>query len=164
MMRGLQFSCAVFVAFLFVLSTSALRAAEAPPAAEDPQLEARVQHVTEQLRCLVCQNQTIADSNADLARDLRREVRQMLVQGKSEAEIREFMVARYGDFVLYRPPLKSITVLLWFGPFALLLVAVWAYRRLVTNRSPKPEAPELSSEDRQRLQSLIGAEPKPGRR
>ena len=97
-----------------------LRAAEAQPAAADPALEARVMAVAAELRCLVCQNQTIADSNADLAVDLRRQVREMLSQGKSEREVIEYMTARYGDFVRYRPPIKSSTALLWFGPAALL--------------------------------------------
>ena len=98
-----------------------LRAAEAQPAAADPALEARVMAVAAELRCLVCQNQTIADSNADLAVDLRRQVRDMLSQGKSEREIIEYMTARYGDFVRYRPPIKTTTALLWFGPAALLV-------------------------------------------
>ena len=98
-----------------------LRAAEAQPAAADPALEARVMAVAAELRCLVCQNQTIADSNADLAVDLRRQVRDMLSQGKSEREIIEYMTARYGDFVRYRPPIKTTTALLWFGPAGLLV-------------------------------------------
>ena len=98
-----------------------LRAAEAQPAAADPALEARVMAVAAELRCLVCQNQTIADSNADLAVDLRRQVRDMLSQGKSEREVIEYMTARYGDFVRYRPPIKTTTALLWFGPAALLV-------------------------------------------
>ena len=98
-----------------------LHAAEAQPAAADPALEARVMAVAAELRCLVCQNQTIADSNADLAVDLRRQVRDMLSQGKSEREVIEYMTARYGDFVRYRPPIKTTTALLWFGPAALLV-------------------------------------------
>lgn len=91
-----------------------------PAKAPDPALEARVQAISAELRCLVCQNQTIADSNADLAVDLRRQVREMLASGKSEREVIEFMTARYGDFVLYRPPLKASTALLWAGPGLLL--------------------------------------------
>lgn len=97
---------------------------EAKPAAADPVLEARLQKIAVELRCLVCQNQTIADSNADLAVDLRRQVRDMLRDGKSEREIIDFMTARYGDFVLYRPPVRSDTALLWFGPVALMIVGV----------------------------------------
>jgi cytochrome c-type biogenesis protein CcmH len=106
-----------------VLAACALAAAkEAPPEAADPAIEARMVRITSELRCLVCQNQTIADSNAGLAVDLRRETREMLKQGKSDAEIVDYMTARYGDFVLYRPPLRAKTALLWFGPALLLLV------------------------------------------
>ena len=105
-----------------LLSLAAIaHGAEALPTAADPVLEARVLAIAAELRCLVCQNQTIADSHADLAVDLRRQVREMLQQGKSQRDILDFMTARYGDFVLYRPPLKSSTALLWLGPFALLL-------------------------------------------
>ncbi len=96
-------------------------AREAQPVAADPVLEARMLRIAAELRCLVCQNQTIADSDAALAVDLRRETRTLLKQGKSDGEIIDYMTARYGDFVLYRPPLKATTALLWFGPAALLL-------------------------------------------
>lgn len=88
---------------------------------KDHAQELRFQHLTEQLRCLVCQNENLADSNADLARDLRLEVFQLMQQGKSDAAIKQYLVARYGDFVLYKPPLKPGTWLLWFGPLAILL-------------------------------------------
>jgi cytochrome c-type biogenesis protein CcmH len=94
---------------------------EAPSTAADPVLEARVMKIAAELRCLVCQNQTIADSHADLAIDLRNQVREMLKKGQSQAEIVDYMTARYGDFVLYRPPVKSTTALLWFGPAVLLV-------------------------------------------
>lgn len=96
-------------------------AKDAPPLAEDPVLEARVMRIAAELRCLVCQNQTIADSHADLAVDLRRQVRNMLSEGRSQAEILQYMTDRYGDFVLYRPPVRTSTWLLWFGPFVLLV-------------------------------------------
>ena len=83
-------------------------------------LDARLKKLETELRCLVCQNQTLADSNADLAGDLRREVRELALSGRSDAEIRDYLVARYGDFVLYDPPLRRTTWLLWFSPFALL--------------------------------------------
>ena len=110
----------VIVVLLAALLGAATAAKEALPEAADPALEARMTRITAELRCLVCQNQTIADSNAGLAVDLRRETREMLRQGKSDAEIIAYMTARYGDFVLYRPPLKSTTALLWFGPAAML--------------------------------------------
>ena len=96
-------------------------AGEAAPAAEDPVLEKRVMAISAELRCLVCQNQTIADSHAELAVDLRNQVREMLRKGQSQEEIVAYMTARYGDFVLYRPPLKESTAMLWFGPALLLL-------------------------------------------
>ncbi len=95
-------------------------AREAIPESPDPALEARMVHVTSELRCLVCQNQTIADSHADLAVDLRNQVREQLRAGRSDAEIIDYMTARYGDFVLYRPPFKATTVLLWLGPALML--------------------------------------------
>src|SRR6188768_1492224 len=114
--------CKAIVALLLALSAALAGAKEALPEAADPALEARMTRITAELRCLVCQNQTIADSNAGLAVDLRRETRALLRQGKSDEEIIAYMTARYGDFVLYRPPLKSTTALLWFGPAAMLLL------------------------------------------
>jgi cytochrome c-type biogenesis protein CcmH len=110
------------VALLLALCAAQVVAKEAAPEAADPALEARMTRITAELRCLVCQNQTIADSNAGLAVDLRRETRELLRQGKSDEEIVAYMTARYGDFVLYRPPLKPTTALLWFGPAAMLLL------------------------------------------
>ncbi|MBI2305933.1 MAG: cytochrome c-type biogenesis protein CcmH [Rhodocyclales bacterium] len=98
---------------------TAVGAAEALPASADPVLEARVQKLAEELRCLVCQNQNLADSHAELAIDLKNQVREMLQAGKSEKEVVDYMVQRYGDFVLYRPPVKMTTLLLWGGPFVL---------------------------------------------
>jgi cytochrome c-type biogenesis protein CcmH len=122
----------------FLLAASAAQAKEAAPASADPVLEARVMSVSSELRCLVCQNETIAASHADLAVDLRNQVRDMLREGKSEAYVFDYMTARYGDFVLYRPPLKSSTALLWFGPFVLLAAGLlglwWMLRR--RNRLP----------------------------
>ena len=97
------------------------RANEAAPASADPALEARVMQIAAELRCLVCQNQTLADSNASLALDLREQMRVMLREGADADQVRRFMTDRYGDFVLYRPPLKATTLALWFGPIALLL-------------------------------------------
>ena len=100
----------------------------------DQAFEARLKRLETDLRCLVCQNQTLADSNAPLAEDLRREVRALAVSGKSDAEIREFLVARYGDFVLYKPPVRESTWLLWFGPFLLLGGGVAAWLAIVRRR------------------------------
>ena len=117
-LRARSLAAALAVA---LLTATSLAAKEAAPEAADPALESRMTRITSELRCLVCQNQTIADSNAALAVDLRRETRELLRQGKSDAEVVDYMTARYGDFVLYRPPLKGTTMLLWFGPAALLV-------------------------------------------
>ena len=106
--------------FALVLIPFSAFAREAAPVAEDPALEARVTKIAEELRCLVCQNQNIADSHAELAIDLKNQVREMLKKGMSDKDVIDFMVNRYGDFVLYRPPVKGTTWLLWFGPFILL--------------------------------------------
>jgi len=94
---------------------------EAPPLAADPAVEARLMHLSSVLRCLVCQNQTLADSNAELAVDLRNQIRAQMAAGRSDEQIVDYLVTRYGDFVLYRPPMKATTVLLWVGPFVLLV-------------------------------------------
>jgi cytochrome c-type biogenesis protein CcmH len=124
-----------------------------PAFSEDPDLEKRVTGLAHELRCLVCQNQTIADSNAPLAVDLRNQIREQLAAGKSESDVMEFMVARYGDFVLYRPPLKPSTVLLWAGPFVFLLLGIFLLFRRVTRRRP-PDA-QLSEADRARAAKLL---------
>ena len=110
-------------------------AKEAAPASDDPVLEARVMRIAAELRCLVCQNQTIADSHADLAVDLRNQVRDMVRRGQSQEQIIDYMTARYGDFVLYRPPVKSTTALLWFGPAVLLVGAVVVFVLLLRRRA-----------------------------
>lgn len=129
---------------------------EAPPAAADPAIEAHMMRIASELRCLVCQDESLAVSNADLARDLRQEIRQMLRQGKSDKQVIAFMVARYGDFVLYRPPLMPSTVLLWFGPLLLLLGGGYGLFRRIRRRSAAP-GPELSAADRARAEQLLQA-------
>ncbi|HVE48574.1 MAG TPA: cytochrome c-type biogenesis protein [Casimicrobiaceae bacterium] len=135
----------------------ATHAADATPTDQDPLSQARAMRLAEQLRCLVCQNQTIADSNADLAVDLRRQVREQIAAGRSDAEIVDYMTARYGDFVLYRPPLKATTLLLWSGPALLLLIGVWLLTRLVRERRAV-ESPPLTTEERDRAQALLARE------
>ncbi len=132
-------------------------AAEAPPAADDPALEKRVLDLAAELRCLVCQNQTLADSNADLALDLRRQIREQLKAGKSEKQVVEFLVDRYGDFVLYNPPLKASTLLLWFGPFLLLALGAWLLARRIRRQAAAP-APALSEAERVRAEKLLGGQ------
>lgn len=113
---------------------------------KDREEELRFQDITRELRCLVCQNQNIADSNADLARDLRQEVFEMMREGKSDAEIKQFMTERYGDFVLYRPPMKPSTWLLWFGPFvALLAGAFFLIRSIRARQRSRAEAAPASA-------------------
>ncbi len=133
--------------------------ADAPPAAEDPVLEAKVLAIAVELRCLVCQNQTIADSHADLANDLRRQVREMLKQGKSKPEILDFMTARYGDFVLYRPPVKNTTALLWYGP-ALLFGGAAITLLMVLRRRARADARRFEADPDTDLGD-VGHEPRP---
>ena len=126
-------------------------AGEAAPASNDPALEARTMAIASELRCLVCQNQTIADSHAELAVDLRRQVREMLLAGKSEQEITDYMTARYGDFVLYRPPFKALTALLWIGPAAMVVIGLGALFVVLRRRSRmdadqfEPEEPDTTA-------------------
>ena len=137
--------------FAFFLSTMILFGISA--AAEDPDLDKRVTGLAHELRCLVCQNQTLADSNAPLAVDLRREIRSQLAAGASDQDVIDFMVARYGDFVLYRPPLKATTVFLWVGPFLFLVLGIVVlYRRIAKRHVPEPQ---LSEADRRRAAKLL---------
>jgi cytochrome c-type biogenesis protein CcmH len=133
------------VALVFALVAGVVAAQEAAPAAADPELEARMVRITAELRCLVCQNQTIADSNAGLAIDLKNQVREMLRRGDSDQQIIAFMTERYGDFVLYRPPLKKTTAILWFGP-AILLVGGLLILFLVLRRRSRMD-PNLFEPD-----------------
>jgi len=125
----------VIVPLLAACLALPLLAREAAPLADNPEVEARMLRITSELRCLVCQNQTIADSHADLAEDLRRQVREMIEHGQSDRQIVDYMTARYGDFVLYRPPLKATTWLLWFGPGALLVGGLVALGLVLRQRS-----------------------------
>jgi len=124
-----------------MLCCTLLAFASAALAQKDPAFEQRLKTLEEELRCLVCQNQSLADSNAPLAEDLRREVRALADAGKNDQEIRDFLVARYGDFVLYKPPVKATTWLLWFGPFALLLGGAVAWWRILRRRAGRVEEP-----------------------
>lgn len=139
-----SFACAFALALALALAAAAGPAAagEAQPLAADPELEARVMKLAAELRCLVCQNQTIADSTAPLAVDLRREIRQMLEAGQSEEEIKTFLLDRYGDFVLYRPRWQTNTVLLWVAPVLLLLIGGTALWRIIKRRTSLPIPPD----------------------
>jgi cytochrome c-type biogenesis protein CcmH len=129
----------VLLAIVIAAVPAFASAKDAAPAASDPVLEARMLAVASELRCLVCQNQTIADSHAGLAEDLREEIRKQLRDGRSEDEVRRYMTDRYGDFVLYRPPLKATTALLWFGPFALLAIGTWMLLARLRQRARLPD-------------------------
>jgi len=143
------------LAFVAFALAAQLALAQAPP---DVAFEARLKRLEGDLRCLVCQNQTLADSNAPLAEDLRREVRALAVAGKSDDEIRAFLVARYGDFVLYRPPVKGTTWLLWFGPFALLALGGLVWMGVVRRRRAAPE-PVHDAQAAARARALIDDPP-----
>ena len=134
-------------------------AKDAIPTEQDPVAAKRAVGLSEQLRCLVCQNQSIAESNAELALDLRRQINEQIAAGKSDAEILDFMVQRYGDFVLYRPPFKATTVLLWLGPAALLLLGFWGLRRALRQRQRASADQPLSEDERARAERLLGGEP-----
>jgi len=149
MMRRVLFFCAA------LLAAASLQAKQAVPAADDPVVEKRAVSLEQGLRCLVCQNQTIAESRADLAMDLKKEIREQIKAGKSDDQIIQFMVERYGDFVLYKPPFKAITALLWGGPFLLLVggvIALFVYQR---RRRGKVAQAELNAEQRARAEALL---------
>ena len=151
--RGSRALCSHGLALLIDLCAMlVVHAKEAAPASADPALEARVMRVAAELRCLVCQNETIAASHADLAVDLRNQVREMLRTGKTEREVFDYMTARYGDFVLYKPPVKSTTWLLWFGPFLLLAAGaiVWWSVSRRRGRRIANDAPADRKEKRER--------------
>ena len=150
-----------FAAALFLIAATAI--AQAP---RDDALDARLKTLSEELRCLVCQNQTLADSTAPLAEDLRREVRELAQQGKTDTEIKQYLVARYGDFVLYKPPVKPTTWILWFGPFAFLLgggliwfVVLRRRRRGGSDDNDSPATVEVGAEQAERARRLLGDDP-----
>ena len=140
-----------------LLLAAPVLAKEAAPVAADPVLEKRAMALAEELRCLVCQNQSLADSHAELAVDLKNQIREKLKAGMGEKQIVEYMVARYGDFVLYRPPVKATTVPLWFGPFVVLVAAIAGlFYYLRRRRTAAPEQP-LSETEQARVQALLNA-------
>lgn len=152
---------ALGLALALALGTSSAHATEARALAADPALEARVMLIAQELRCLVCQNQTIADSNADLALDLRQQIRERLQRGESTAAILAFMTDRYGDYVLYRPPLKATTALLWAGPFVLLLLGLAGLARHIRQHRRAAAGQTLSEAEAARARQLLGSLPGP---
>lgn len=141
-----------------LLATGYAAANEAVPTLNDPVAARREVDLAKQLRCLVCQNETIADSRADLAVDLRNKLREQIAAGKTDPEIISFMTARYGDFVLYRPPLKATTVLLWAGPFLLLAAGGVVAWRVVHARARSAAPAPMSAADRERAERLLRGE------
>jgi cytochrome c-type biogenesis protein CcmH len=135
-----------------------LMAEEARPLAANPAIEAQVHRLSEELRCLVCQNQTLADSSAPLAEDLRNEISEMAAKGLSDQEIIDYLVARYGDFVRYRPPLKTTTALLWLGPFALLLGGGVGLIIILRQRQRQGVDAPLTAEESRKVAELLNKE------
>jgi len=122
----------------------------------NPQTEQRIRQLSEKLRCLVCQNQTLADSNAELAQDLRQQLREQVAAGRSDDQILDYLVQRYGDFVLYEPPFKPITVLLWVGPFVLLAAAALVLVAVLRRRRRAPEEPPLGPDEKRLVERVLG--------
>lgn len=140
---------------LIACAVSVTNAKDAVPLAEDPVVERRLIVISEEMRCLVCQNESLAGSRSDLANDLRREIRKLIVEGKSDEQIRTFMVERYGDFVLYRPPVKPITWLLWIGPFVILLGGIIGLLTYLRRRNQSVPSAALSDEENRRIDALL---------
>ncbi len=145
----------VWLVILIMMIPGLAVAQEARPLTDNPQAEARLKALAVELRCLVCQNQTLADSNAPLAEDLRREVREMIAKNMSDQEIVDFLVERYGDFVLYRPPLRVTTTVLWIGPFLLLAIGGTALILAVRRRQKTLSEVVVSEADHQRVEQLL---------
>lgn len=148
----------IVLVLLLLLTGPAFAATSPDEMLKDPALEARARAIGQELRCLVCQNQSIDDSDAELARDLRRTVRERLVAGDSDAEVIEFVHARYGDFVLLRPPVKPVTWLLWFGPPILLLLGASLLVAFYRGRRRSTEPDDLDPAERARLERLIAGD------
>ena len=145
----------LFALLLLALMLGAAGAKDAAPLAEDPAVEQRLVAISEEMRCLVCQNESLSASRSELAQDLRRELRTLIKQGKSDAEIREFMVSRYGDFVLYRPRVSPTTWLLWAGPFLLMIVALAVLITYLRRRNRAVGEAQLSEDETRRAEALL---------
>ena len=139
----------------FLLCSICASAKDAVPLADDPVTEQRLIVISEEMRCLVCQNESLAGSRSDLANDLRREIRILINEGKTDEQIRNFMVERYGDFVLYRPPVKPITWLLWIGPFIFLLAGIIGLMVYLRRRNQAVPSTTLSEADNRRIDALL---------
>ena len=147
-----------FALVLLVLLAGLTAGKDAPPASgEDPAVEKRLQTLSKELRCLVCQNETLADSQAGLAEDLRREIREQIKTGKTEQEIISFLTQRYGQFILYRPQVTPTTYLLWFGPFVLLLGGLFILFRYIRQRRDSITEKPLTNEEKRRASELLAS-------
>jgi len=149
---------ALLLAALVSLAPLVAHATDAVPTEKDPVAQSRAVRLSEQLRCLVCQNQTIAESNAELAVDLRRQVREQIAAGKTDQEIIDYMTARYGDFVLYKPPVRGTTLLLWGGPALLLVIGAFVLVRVLRDRRALPAPTPLTTEERERARKLLAGQ------
>lgn len=145
----------VSILLLVLISLVPMARAKDAQSVEDPQIAARMQALTQQLRCLVCQNETLADSRADLAEDLRKEIREQMKAGKTDQEIIAFLTQRYGDFVLYKPPVQPTTYLLWFGPFVLLLIGIVVLVGYLIYRIRAIRETPLTADEHKRAQELL---------
>ena len=149
----------VFLSLLIVASLPGFALArEAQTVSADPALEERVMNLSRELRCLVCQNETLADSRADLAEDLRNQIREQMKAGKSDKEIVAYLTQRYGKFILYNPPIDPTTYLLWFGPFVLLLAGLFILFRYLKQRRELITDQPLSGDERQRAETLLNTD------
>ena len=144
--------------FLVLLAFGLAAGKDAQPLANDPALEKRLNNLSKELRCLVCQNETLADSQADLAEDLRREIREQMQAGKSDKEIINFLTQRYGQFILYRPQVTPTTYLLWFGPFVLLLAGLAILFRYIKQRRDLIEEQPLTVAQRRMAEELLSSD------
>jgi cytochrome c-type biogenesis protein CcmH len=138
-----------------LLCSISVSAKDAAPLADNPVIEQRLIVISEEMRCLVCQNESLAGSRSDLANDLRREIRILITEGKTDEQIRNFMVERYGDFVLYRPPVKPITWLLWIGPFVILLAGIIGLMVYLHRRNQAMPSTTLTEADNRRIDALL---------
>ena len=146
----------ILLLILFLASPLAVFAQTAQPTPEDPLTNKRAVQLAEQLRCLVCQNQSLADSHAELAIDLRRQIREQIAQGRSDGQIVDYMVERYGEFVLYRPPVRAATWVLWFGPPLLLVIGMVLLRHYLRTRRKRVDAHTLTDAQRREGATLLG--------
>jgi len=156
--RALAFILAGLMGCMSALAPDPAGAREAADVGENPAIERHMMQLAAELRCLQCQNQTLADSNAPLAVDLRQEIRELLVKGQSDEQVKAYLVARYGDFVMYRPPLKAVTWLLWFGPALLMLIGLASLYTVLLRRRRRAEADPLTTDQEQQARALLSGD------